>query len=138
MATNQSIIQLSGSYLTVEGCLNLTNVSIVLDFGESEESNLWYNVSERNIKMIPLIFGSACFYTENIKLMTPFSGGCSSVSATSSIYFNGTTYQLIAENIKTTGFGSCHWIFVSLSAAAALVILILVPLLETYVWKITD
>lgn len=114
--------------------------SIILDFGASSDDGLFYEYNSLNLKSMPLIWGQEPFYVHGTTFEIRYTGGCTKLSGALGVSYSteGFPYLFHVSHISKSGTGNCHWIWSLLSFLSTMVVMITVPLIEKYAWKVYD
>jgi hypothetical protein len=126
--------------LFVAGCASVAG-TITLDFGKKSDDPLFARLLADKPKHMTLISGSECFQVTSASFRITYTGGCTSVHGSLNLIDSEDEdypQKLIVSNLSKSGTGNCHWLWSSLSALAAIATLIIVPLIEKFVWKLYD
>lgn len=124
----------------VQGKTSLAS-NIVLDFGTSSDDGLFFEFTSLSLKEMPLIYGTQPFFISGTSFNIRYTGGCTKISGSLGILHSAGEeypYHFRVTHLKKKGTGNCHWIWSVLSLFSTLTVLIIVPLIEKYAWKVYD
>lgn len=116
--------------------------NIVVDFGKNIETGMYYEFKLYDLKSLALIHSKEQIYITGTTLTLRYTGGCTTMHGSLNHAHNPKhphyPHTLQIANLSKVGTGNCHWIWTTLSFMAILATLIIVPLIEKFVWKVYD
>lgn len=124
----------------VYGKTSITS-TLILDMGNSSDDGLFYEFTSLSLKSMPLIKSQEPFFISGTAFFIYYTGGCTKVSGSLDVSHHATAeypYVLHVSHLKKSGTGNCHWVWSLLSFLSTMTVLIIVPLIEKYAWKVYD